>query len=108
MDMFPHTTHVETCVLLGRRNVDGNVDINLDVEKANVKSGKSSYKEIKEYVQEKRGLKVSNLYIGQIKDKLGIKERRNYNIGSDEGKVPVCPSAKEEAIMEAFRHFNMI
>lgn len=108
VDMFPNTGHVETVVLLGREKVDGYVDINLDVEKIEGKAGRATYKEISEYVQEKYGLHVPNLYIGQIKSKVGIDKRKNYNIGSGEGRVPTCPPEKEEAIMDAFRHFRLI
>lgn len=108
MDMFPRTVHVETVVLLSNKKVDGYVNIDLDVEKLEGKSGTATYAEIKAYVEEKYGLKVSSLYIGQIKDKVGIKERKNYNVGSGEGRVPTCPAEKEEAIMDAFRHFNLI
>lgn len=72
------------------------------------KKGTASYDEIKEYVLNKHGLKVSSLYIGQIKDKVGIKERKNYNIGSGKGRVPNCPKEKEEAIIDVFKHFNLI
>lgn len=51
---------------------------------------------------------MTNLYIGQIKDKVGIKERQNYNVGSGEGKVPTCPKEKEDAIIDAFKHFGLI
>ena len=108
VDQFGHTVHVETVVLLSDKKVDGHVSIDLDVEKLEGKSGTATYAEIKAYVQEKHGIKVSSLYIGQIKDKVGIKERKNYNIGSGEGRVPTCPAEKEEAIMDAFRHFNLI
>lgn len=108
VDMFPNTGHVETVVLLGREKVDGYVDINLDVEKIEGKAGRATYKEISEYVQEKYGLHVPNLYIGQIKSKVGIDKRKNHNIGSGEGRVPTCPPEKEEAIMDAFRHFRLI
>lgn len=108
VDMFPNTGHVETVVLFGREKVDGYVDINLDVEKIEGKAGRATYKEISEYVQEKYGLHVPNLYIGQIKSKVGIDKRKNYNIGSGEGRVPTCPPEKEEAIMDAFRHFRLI
>ena len=57
---------------------------------------------------EKYGLKVSSLYIGQIKDKVGIKERKNYNTGSGKSKISSCPPEKEDAIIDAFRHFNLI
>lgn len=53
-------------------------------------------------------MNVSNLYIGQIKDKIGIEKRKNYNIGSGEGRVSNCPPEKEEAIMEAFKHFELV
>ena len=98
----------ETVVLLGREKVDGYIDIDLDVSKLEGKTGTATYPQIKDYIMKKYGLKVSSLYIGQIKDKAGIKERRNYNIGSGEGRVPNCPPEKEEAIMDAFRHFHMI
>jgi len=107
-DNFPQTTHVETVVLLGREKVDGYVDIDLVVEKLVGKSGTATYKEISEYVKEKYGLHVPNLYIGQIKSKVGLDKRKNYNVGSGEGRVPNCPPEKEEAIMDAFRHFCLI
>ena len=80
----------------------------MDVEKLVGKSGTATYKEISEYVQEKYGLHVPNLYIGQIKTKVGLDKRKNYHIGSGEGRVPNCPPEKEEAIMDAFRHFCLI
>ena len=100
--------HVETVVLLSDKKVDGHISIDLDVEKLESKSGTATYAEIKAYIKEKYGLSVSSLYIGQIKDKVGIKERKNYNTGSGNGRVPTCPPEKEEAIMDAFRHFNLI
>ena len=72
------------------------------------RGGFGTYAEIKAYVLETFGMKVSSLYIGQIKDKVGIKERKNYNTGSGKAKVPKCPPEKENAIIAAFRHFNMI
>ena len=106
--MFPWTSMVKTVVLLSDKKVDGYVNIDLDVEKLQGKSGTATYAEIKAYVEEKYGLKVSSLYIGQIKDKVGIKERKNYNVGSGDGRVPTCPAEREGAIMDAFRHFNLI
>ena len=85
---------METVVLLGREKVDGYVDIDLDVEKLVGKSGTATYKEISEYVQEKYGLHVPNLYIGQIKTKVGLDKRKNYHVGSGEGRVPKCPPEK--------------
>ena len=72
----------------------------MDVEKLESNSGTATYPEIKEYVKEKFGIEVSSLYIAQIKNKVGIKDRRNYNIGNGKSKVPICPPYKEEAIMD--------
>lgn len=108
VDMFPGTPHVETVVLLSDKKVDSHVSIDLDVEKLEGKSGTATYAEIKAYVEEKFGFKVTSLYIGQIKNKVGLEKRKNYNLGSGEGRVPTCPPEKEEAIMDAFEHFNLI
>ena len=108
MDLFSNTEHVETVVLLSREKIDGYVDIDLDVEKLEGKSGTATYTEIKAYIEEKYGFKVSTLYIAQMKDKVGMEKRKNYNPESGEGKVPICPPEKEAAIMDAFRHFNLI
>ena len=71
--------------------------------------GHNTYKEIQNYVLEKFGFKVSNLYIAQVKEKCGIKERENYNKSKKEDlKQPICPIEKEEAIKDAFRYFQMI
>ena len=100
--------HVETVVLLSREKVDGHISIDLDVEKLESKSGTATYAEIKAYIKEKYGLSVSSLYIGQIKEKTGLEKRKNYNIGSGNGKVPICPPEKEKAIMDAFKAFGLI
>lgn len=103
------TTHVETVVLLSDKKVDGHIDIDLDVEKLEGKSGTATYAEIKKYVADHNdGMKVSSLYIGQIKNKMGLEKRKNYNVGSGEGRVPICPQDREKAIVEAFTHFNLI
>ena len=72
------------------------------------KSGTATYAEIKDYVEKKYRLKVSSLNIAQIKNKVGLEKRKNYNIGSGEGRVPNCPPEKEEAIMDAFKYYNLI
>ena len=72
------------------------------------KGGTATYAEIKDYVKEKYGLSVSSLYIGQIKDKAGLEKRKSHNTGSGQGRALVCPPEKEEAIMGAFRYFNLI
>ena len=110
VDMFPHTSHTETVVLLSQRKADTHIDIKLDLSELDITSAetKATYQEIKDYVLEKYGLKVSTLYISQVKAKCGITERENYNKGKEGHRVPQCPKEKEDAIMDALKHFNMI
>ena len=68
----------------------------------------ATYAEIQAYVKEQTGLNVSDLYIAQIKGKYGVKERENYNKGSQRAAVPTCPPDKEVAIVQALKHFGMI
>lgn len=85
------------------------VEVNLDEMDLTAAESKSTYEEIKEYVREHTGLKVSNLYIAQVKRKCGIIERENYNKAkSEDATQPKCPSEKEEAIVEALKAFQMI
>ena len=110
VDMFPRTTHVETVVLLSQRRPDTHIDIKLDLSELDVTAAetKATYQEIKDYVLERFGLKVSTLYISQVKAKCGIIERENYNKGKEGHRVPKCPKEKENAIMDALRHFKMV
>ena len=110
VDMFPKTSHIETVVLLSQRRPDTHIDIKLDLSELDVTAAetKATYQEIKDYVLEKHGLKVSTLYISQVKVKCGIIERENYNKGKEGHRVPKCPKEKEEAIMDALRNFRMI
>ena len=110
VDMFPHTAHVETVVLLSQRRPDEHIDIKLDLSELDVTAAetKATYQEIKDYVLEKHGLNVSTLYISQVKAKCGIIERECYNKGEDKSRAPQCPKEKEDAIMDALRHFRMI
>ena len=110
VDMFPHTGHVETVVLLSQRRPDTHIDIKFDLSELDITAAetKATYQEIKDYVLEKHGLKVSTLYISQVKAKCGIIERECYNKGEGKSKVPQCPKEKEDAIMDALRHFRMI
>ena len=110
VDMFPHTSHVETVVQLIRKNPDTHIDFEINLDEFDLTSAetKATYQEIKDYVLEKSGLKVSSLYISQVKTKCGIIERENYNKGKEGHRVPKCPKEKEEAIMDALKHFNMI
>ena len=108
------TTHVETVVLLGRKNVDEEIVYAYedyepkDSEYLNGTKGSATYREIKEWVKSQHGLSVSSLYIAQVKEKCGFEKRENFNLGEDGHRVPTCPPEKEEAILAAFRHFRMI
>ncbi|MGN0791358.1 MAG: 23S rRNA (uracil(1939)-C(5))-methyltransferase RlmD [Christensenellales bacterium] len=109
VDMFPNTHHVETVCLLVRRN-SLHIDIDVDVEEMlQEKRGQATYPQIKEYVLEHSGLKVSSLYISQIKRKCGLDVGDSYNKPKSEDAVqPQCPPEKEEAIKEALKYFGMI
>ena len=109
-DMFPATEHVETVCLLVLRNPVTHINIDVDVEEmVQDKRGMATYGQIKDYVLEHSGLKVSSLYIAQVKQKHGIIERENYNKPkSEDAKQPQCPPEKERAITEALKHFGML
>ena len=111
MDMFPRTVHVETVVLLSQQKPDDTIEIDLDLDELDATSAelKATYQEIKDYVLKEFGLKVSNLYISQIKRKCGIEVGENYNLPKTENpKVPQCPKEKEDAIKAALKYFAMI
>ncbi len=111
VDMFPKTVHVETVVLLSQQKPDDTIEIDLDLDEldATAAETKATYEEIKAYVWEKYHLKVSNLYVSQIKRKCGLEVGQNYNLSKSENpKVPKCPPEKEMAIMDALKHFQMI
>ena len=112
VDMFPRTAHVETVVLLSKGEVDSKkirVEFSLeDMDMSEFQDG-ATYTQIKDYVLEHSGLKVSNLYISQIKRKCGIEVGKNYNLPkSEDSRQPLCPPEKEKAIREAFKYFGMI
>lgn len=110
-DMFPHTGHVETVVLLSKLKTKKHIDIELHTDELDLTSSesKATYQEIKQYVLDKYGFKVSTLNIAQTKQECGIKERDNYNKPKMENsKQPNCPKEKEDAIKDAFRYFQMI
>ena len=113
VDMFPGTVHVETVCLLSKlHEAKHHVNVKLDMDEMNLTAAesKATYEEIKKYVAEHNdGMKVSNLYIAQVKAKYGIIERENYNKPkSDDARQPKCPKEKENAIVEALRYFRMI
>ena len=103
-------THVETVCQLVLRKPAVHINIDVDVEElVQDKRGTATYGQIKDYVLEHSGLKVSSLYIAQVKQKYGIIERENYNKTKSENvKQPQCPPEKEKAITEALKHFGMI
>ena len=112
-DMFPMTGHVETVCLLSKlHEAKHHVNVRLDMDELDLTAAesKATYEEIKKYVAEHNdGMKVSNLYIAQIKQKHGIIERENYNKPkSEKGGQPECPKEKEIAIEEALKYFQMI
>ena len=103
-------TTVETVCQLILRKPAVHINIDVDVEElVQDKRGMATYGQIKDYVLEHSGLKVSSLYIAQVKQKCGIIERENYNKPkSEDAKQPQCPPEKEKAIMEALRYYGMI
>ena len=110
-DMFPETLHVETVALLSKLDVDKHIDVEIKLDELDLTSAesKATYAQIKQYILEKFDLKVSTLYIAQIKKKCGIALREHYNKSKKEKQViPQCTPEKEEAIMDALRHFKMI
>ncbi|MBQ8623168.1 MAG: 23S rRNA (uracil(1939)-C(5))-methyltransferase RlmD [Oscillospiraceae bacterium] len=110
-DMFPRTTHVETVCLLSKLNTKQHIEVDIHMDELDLTDAekKATYGEIKDYVLEHTGLKVSSLYIAQVKQKCGIIERENYNKPkSEDAKQPQCPPDKEKAIKEALLHFGMI
>ena len=111
VDMFPGTVHVETVVLLSQQKPDDTIEIDLDLDELDATSAelKATYQEIKDYVLKEFDLKVSNLYISQVKRKCGIEVGENYNLPKSENtRVPQCPKEKEDAIKAALKYFAMI
>ena len=111
VDLFPRTKHVETVVLLSQQKPDDTIEIDLDLDEldATAAETKATYEEIKAYIWDTHHLKISSLYISQIKRKCGLEVGQNYNLSKSENpKVPKCPPEKEAAIMDALKHFQMI
>lgn len=104
-------TMVETVVLLSQQKPDDTIEIDLDLDELDATSAelKATYQEIKDYVLKEFGLKVSSLYISQVKRKCGIEVGENYNLPkSENARVPQCPKEKEDAIKAALKYFAMI
>ena len=111
VDQFCETVHVETVVLLSQQKPDDTIEIDLDLDELDATSAelKATYQEIKDYVLKEFGLKVSSLYISQVKRKCGIEVGENYNLPKTENaRVPQCPKEKEDAIKAALKYYAMI
>ena len=111
VDQFCQTVHVETVVLLSKQKPDDTIEIDLDLDELDATSAelKATYQEIKDYVLKEFGLKVSSLYISQVKRKCGIEVGENYNLPkSENARVPQCPKEKEDAIKAALKYYAMI
>ena len=111
VDQFCQTVHVETVVLLSQQKPDDTIEIDLDLDELDATSAetKATYQEIKDYVLKEFGLKVSSLYISQVKRKCGIEVGENYNLPkSENARVPQCPKEKEDAIKAALKYYAMI
>ncbi len=111
VDQFCETVHVETVCLLSKLNAKQHIEVEIKMDELDLTSveSKATYDEIKAYILQKHGLKVSSLYIAQVKQKCGIIERVNYNKPkSKDTRQPQCPLEKEIAIIDAFRYFKML
>lgn len=109
--VYRECAHVETVVLLSQQKPDDVIEVDLDLDELDITSAesKATYQEIKDYVLKEFGLKVSTLYISQIKRKCGIEVGEHYNFSQKENqRVPQCPKEKEDAIRAALEHFAMI
>jgi phosphoribosylformimino-5-aminoimidazole carboxamide ribotide isomerase len=111
LDLFGGRMSFETVVLLSQQKPDDTIEIDLDLDELDATSAelKATYQEIKDYVLKEFGLKVSSLYISQVKRKCGIEVGENYNLPkSENARVPQCPKEKEDAIKAALKYFAMI
>ena len=105
------STHVETVVLLSQQKPSDRIAVDLDLDDLDVTSAetKATYAEIKDYVLKEHGLKVTNLYISQVKSKCGLEIGESYNLAkSEDARQPQCPEEKEKAIKDALKHFGMV
>lgn len=94
-----------------RKTPDAYIDLKVDMDELDLTSAesKATYAEIKEYVLKEHGLKVSSLYISQVKRKCGIEVGENYNLPkSEDSRQPLCPVEKEKAIRDALERFGMV
>jgi len=111
VDLFCQTVHVESIVLLSKLHTKQNIEVELEMSEMDLTAAesKATYEEIKDYVLGHTRLKVSSLYIAQVKEKCGIIERVNYNLPkSENSRQSKCPPEKEKAIRDALEYFRMI
>ena len=111
VDLFPRTKHCEAVLLLAKLHVERHIEVDVSMDELDVTAAesKATYDQLRDYVWEHHQLKVSNLYIAQVKQKYGIIERENYHKAKNENaKQPQCPKEKEDAIVEALKYFQMI
>ena len=111
VDLFPRTKHCEAVLLLTKLNVERHIEVDVSMDELDVTAAesKATYNEIREHVWEHHQLRVSNLYIAQVKEKCGIKKRENYNKPkSNDNRQPRCPSEKETAIRDALKFYKII
>lgn len=96
---------------MSQQRPNDKIRVELDLTEFDITAAgkEATYQEIKDYILKKHGVKVSSLYIAQVKEKLGIKERENYNLPKNtDSKQPQCPKDKEQFIFEALKYFKMI
>lgn len=109
VDMFPHSMHVETVVKLSLKSDTPKVSITMEPEETHYSpEEKATYQKIKQYVKDKYGLNVHSQYIAQMKDKYGLSKQYTYDSTETKGRIPKCTPEKEEAILDAFKHFGMM
>ena len=111
VDLFPRTKHCEAVLLLTKLNVERHIEVDVSMDELDVTAAesKATYNEIREHVWEHHQLRVSSLYIAQVKEKCGIKKRENYNKPkSNYNRQPRCPSEKETAIRDALKFYKII
>ena len=111
IDNFPRTGHVEVITLLSKLESKRHINVELPIDEMDITcaESKATYEQIKNYVLEKYVFKVSTLYIAQVKRKYGLDVSEHYNISKNENqKIPQCPIEKEEAILDALKHFKML
>ncbi len=111
VDMFPHTGHVETVVLLSLKNGQPKLEVTMEVDSESnyTPEERATYQKIKEYVKGKYGVNVHTSYIAQVKRMCGLDMGENYNKSKKENpEVKQCPQEKVEYIKDALKHFGLL